>query len=79
VAASLEGHQRYARVVGPFAALAAAVALLIGLPLLIVGLAAAGLAGWIAAAVVLPLATLGVILWLGRAWPGDGEPPGGRT
>jgi hypothetical protein len=71
-----KGHQRYARDVGPFAALAAAVALLIGLPLLIVGLAAVGLAGWIAAAVVLPLATLGVILWLGRARPGDGEPPG---
>jgi hypothetical protein len=70
------GFERYAPVVGPFAALAAAVALLIGLPLLIVGLAAAGLAGWIAAAVVLPLATLGVILWLGRPRPGDGEPPG---
>jgi hypothetical protein len=70
------GRERYARVVGPFAALAAAVGLLIGLPLLIVGLAAAGLAGWIALAVILPLATLGVILWLGRPRPGDGEPPG---
>lgn len=53
------------------------VALLVGLPLLIVGLAAAGPVGWIVAAVVLPLATLGTILWLGRSRPGDGEPPGG--
>ena len=56
--------------------LVAVVALLVGLPLLIVGLAAAGPVGWVVAAVVLPLATLAVILWLGRPRPGDGEPPG---
>ena len=55
--------------------LVAVVALVVGLPLVIVGLAAAGLVGWIVAAVVLPLATLAVILWLGRPRPGDGEPP----
>jgi hypothetical protein len=57
-------------------ALLAAVALLVGVPLLIVGLALAGPVGWVTAAVVLPLATLAVLLWLGRARPGDGEPPG---
>jgi hypothetical protein len=55
--------------------LVAVVALVVGLPLLIVGLAAAGLVGWIVAAIVLPLGTLAVILWLGRPRPGDGEPP----
>jgi hypothetical protein len=55
--------------------LVAVVALVVGLPLVIVGLAAAGLVGWIVAAIVLPLATLAVILWLGRPRPGDGEPP----
>ena len=60
------------------AALAAVIALVVGVPLLIVGLALAGPAGWITAAVVLPLATLAAILWLGRPRPGDGEPPGGR-
>ena len=56
-------------------ALAAAIGLLIGVPLLIVALSVAGPAGWIVAAVVLPIAVLGTILWLGRARPGDGEPP----
>ena len=55
--------------------LVAVVALVVGLPLVIVGLAAAGLVGWIVAAIVLPLATLAAILWLGRPRPGDGEPP----
>ena len=55
---------------------AVVVALVIGVPLLIVGLAALGPVGWIAAAVVLPLVTLGVILRLGRARPGDGVHPG---
>jgi hypothetical protein len=55
--------------------LVAVVALVVGLPLVIVGLAAAGMVGWIVAAIVLPLATLAVILWLGRPRPGDGEPP----
>ena len=52
------------------------VALLVGVPLVIVGLAAAGLVGWIVAAIVLPVVTLAAILWLGRARPGDGVPPG---
>ncbi len=56
-------------------ALAAAVGLLIGVPLLIVGLTAAGPVGWVVAAIVLPLSVLVAILWLGRARPGDGEPP----
>ena len=56
-------------------ALAAAIGLLIGVPLLIVALTVAGPAGWITAAVVLPIAVLVTILWLGRARPEDGEPP----
>ena len=55
--------------------LVAVVALVVGVPLVIVGLAAAGPVGWIVAAVVLPLATLAIILWLGRPRPGDGQPP----
>ncbi len=62
---------------GFVAALFVVVALLVGLPLLIVALSATGTVGWIAAAVILPLATLGTILWLGRSRPGDGEPPQG--
>jgi hypothetical protein len=58
-------------------ALVAVVALVVLLPLVIIGLALLGPVGWVAAAVVLPLATLGTILWLGRPRPGDGEPPGG--
>ena len=54
-----------------------AVGLLIGLPLLIVGLAAIGPAGWIAAAVVLPLATLATLLWVGRSRPGAPGSNGG--
>ena len=59
-------------------ALAVVTALVVGVPLLIVGLALVGPVGWIAAAVVLPLATLAVILWLGRERPGDGPPRGER-
>jgi hypothetical protein len=59
-------------------ALVAVVALVVVLPLAIIGLALVGPVGWIAAAVVFPLATLAMILWLGRARPGDGEPPGGH-
>lgn len=58
-------------------ALAAVVALVVVLPLAIIGLALVGPIGWVAGAVVVPLATLGAILWLGRARPGDGEPPPG--
>jgi hypothetical protein len=70
--------QAYPRRMSFVTALAAVIALVVGVPLVIVGLALAGPAGWIVAAVVLPLATLAVILWLGRPQPGDGEPPGGR-
>jgi hypothetical protein len=59
-------------------ALLAVVAVVVVLPLAIIGLALLGPVGWVAAAVVLPLATLATILWLGRPRPGDGEPPGGR-
>ena len=51
------------------------VALVVGVPLAIVGLTILGPVGWIIAAVALPIATLVVILWLGRPQPGDGEPP----
>jgi ATP/ADP translocase len=57
-------------------ALLAVVALVVVLPLVIIGLALVGPVGWVAAAIVLPVATLATILWLGRPRPGDGEPPG---
>ncbi|RDI75687.1 hypothetical protein Gocc_0106 [Gaiella occulta] len=47
------------------AAIALAAALFMGLPLLILLAAWAGPLGWVAAAVLLPFATLAVILWLG--------------
>lgn len=55
-------------------AIAVATGLFIGLPALILLAALAGPVGWIAAAVVLPLAVLAVILWLGwfRRRPNDG-------
>lgn len=62
---------------GFVAALAVVVTLIVGVPLLIVALTLVGPVGWIVAAVVFPLATLAVILWLGKARPGDGEPPDG--
>jgi hypothetical protein len=42
------------------------VVLVIGVPLLIVGLALIGPVGWVVAAVLLPVATLAALLWLGR-------------
>lgn len=42
------------------------VALVIGVPLVIVGLSLIGPVGWVVAAVVLPLATLAALLVLGR-------------
>ena len=56
------------------AAIAVAVGLFIGLPALILLAALAGPVGWVAAAIVLPLAVLAVILWLGwfRRQPDDG-------
>jgi len=68
----------YARAVDFAKALVVVVAVVVLLPLAIIGLALLGPVGWITAAVVLPLATLATILWLGRARPGDGEPPGSR-
>jgi len=55
-------------------AIIAAVALFIGLPILLLLAGAAGPIGWIAAAIILPLAVLGVLLWLGwfRRRPDDG-------
>jgi hypothetical protein len=61
--------------VGFAAALVVVIALVVGVPLLIVALTAAGPVGWIVAAILFPVATLAAILWLGRARPGDGEPP----
>jgi ATP/ADP translocase len=58
-------------------ALVVVVGLVVVLPLAIIGLALVGPVGWIAGAVLLPLATLGTILWVGRDRPGDGVPPGG--
>ena len=56
------------------AVIAVAVGLFIGLPALILLAALVGPVGWIVAAVVLPLAVLAVILWLGwfRRQPDDG-------
>ncbi len=65
----------YARAVEFAKALAVVVGLVVLLPLAIIGLALLGPVGWVAGAVVLPLATLATILWLGRARPGDAEPP----
>jgi len=59
-------------------ALVVVVALVVVLPLGIIGLALVGPIGWIAGAVLLPVATLVTILWVGRARAGDGEPPAGR-
>ena len=54
--------------------IAVAVALFIGLPVLLLLAGAAGPIGWIVAAIVLPLAVLAVLLWLGwfRRRPDDG-------
>ncbi len=55
-------------------AIIVAVALFIGLPILLLLAGAAGPIGWIAAAIILPLVVLGVLLWLGwfRRRPDDG-------
>ncbi len=54
--------------------IAVAVALFIGLPVLLLLAGAAGPIGWIVAAIVLPLAVLAILLWLGwfRRRPDDG-------
>lgn len=56
--------------VGFGTAVVVTVGLVIGLPLVVVGLAALGPVGWIVAAIVLPLATLATLLWVGRPRPG---------
>ncbi len=55
-------------------AIIVAVALFIGLPILLLLAGAAGPIGWVAAASILPLVVLGVLLWLGwfRRRPDDG-------
>ena len=60
-------------------AIAAAVGLFIGLPALILLAALAGPVGWIVAAVTLPLAVLGVILWLGWFRRREDDGPGGAS
>jgi len=58
-------------------AIAVAVCLFIGLPALILLAALAGPIGWIVAAIVLPLAVLAVILWLGWFRRREDDGPGG--
>ena len=60
-----------------FTAIVVAVALLIGLPILILLAGLAGPIGWIAAAIVLPLGVLAVILWLGWFRRQEDDGPGG--
>jgi hypothetical protein len=60
-------------------AILAAVGLFIGLPLLLLLAAAGGLVGWIAAAIVLPIAVLAVILWLGWFRRRDDDGPCGGS
>jgi hypothetical protein len=74
-ASSPHGCPAYARAMDFAKALVVVVALVVVLPVAIIGLALLGPVGWITAAVVLPLATLATILWLGRARPGDGDRP----
>ena len=62
-------------------AIAVAVGLFIGLPVVLLLAAAAGPIGWIVAAVVLPVVVLGLILWLGwfRRREDDGPYGGSDT
>ena len=62
-----------------FTAIVVAVALFIGLPVVILLAGLAGPVGWIAAAVVLPLAVLAVILWLGWFRRREDDGPGGAS
>ena len=57
-------------------AIAVAVGLFIGLPALVVLAGLAGPIGWVVAAVVLPIAVLGVILWLGWFRRREDDGPG---
>jgi hypothetical protein len=60
-------------------AILAAVALFIGLPLVLILAAVGGEVGWITAAVVLPIAVLAVILWLGWFRRQDDDGPYGGS
>ena len=60
-------------------AIAVAVGLFIGLPALVVLAGLAGPIGWVVAAVVLPIAVLGVILWLGWFRRREDDGPGGGS
>ena len=62
-------------------AITVAVGLFMGLPALILLAALAGPIGWIVAAIVLPIAVLAVILWLGwfRRREDDGPGAGSDT
>jgi hypothetical protein len=57
-------------------ATAVAIGLFIGLPAVILLAAAAGPIGWVVAAVVLPLAVLATLLWLGWFRRRDDDGPG---
>ena len=57
----------------------AAVALFIGVPLLLLLAAASGVVGWIVAAIVMPVAVLAVILWLGWFRRQDDDGPYGGS
>ena len=58
---------------------AIAVGLFMGLPALVLLAALAGPIGWIVAAIVLPIAVLAVILWLGWFRRRDDDGPGGGS
>lgn len=58
-------------------AIAVAVGLFMGLPALVLLAALAGPIGWIVAAIVLPIAVLAVILWLGWFRRREDDGPGG--
>ncbi len=60
-------------------AIGVAIGLFIGLPALILLAAYAGPVGWVVAAIVLPLAVLGVILWLGWFKRQDDDGPYGGS
>ena len=59
--------------------IAVAVGLFMGLPALILLAALAGPIGWIVAAIVLPIAVLAVILWLGWFRRQEDDGPGGGS
>ena len=60
-------------------AIAVAVGLFMGLPALVLLAALAGPIGWIVAAIVLPIAVLAVILWLGWFRRREDDGPGGGS